>query len=242
MEIVIVYGNQRKGSTYNCVKLFKEALTEQASKHKMDSVNFTEYTMPNDLSNFCLGCFNCFLKGEEACPHRREVEPIEKSLRTADGIIISSPVYGLEVSGALKALFDHLCYIWMPHRPRKEMFSKVGMVISTTVGGGTGSCNKTMSRNLRYWGVNRAYKYGASVMAVSWNEVKDNKKKGIKKSLEKKARVFIKALKKRGKLRTSIFTRVFFILMRGLISSYDDGNKDKAYWKENGWLDKKKPF
>jgi multimeric flavodoxin WrbA len=236
LNITIIYGSGSKGSTYNCVQLFKNALQKQSN------CCFTEFSLPRDMPHFCTGCFNCFMKGEDKCPHYQSVKPIVDALQNADGIILSSPVYACDVTGAMKALFDHLCYIWMPHRPLEEMFSKAAFVISTTAGMGTKTANKTMAKSLRFWGVKRISGYGTAVAALCWEDVNEPKKEKIKKALEQKAKTFYQTVSKRNKLIPRIFTRFIFTLMKGMITGYEDGNRDKEYWRGKGWFGKKTPF
>lgn len=236
MRVVVVYGNERKGSTYNCVKILKETMKN------CGDVEFVEFFLPKDLPYFCKGCFNCFLKGEEHCPHYESVKPIVEQIVNSDAIILASPVYGLNVSGAMKTFIDHLCYMWMPHRPKEEMFSKIGMVISTTAGMGTKTTNKTMARALKYMGIKRIFSYGTSVAATKWEDVKPNKKVKIEKELNKKGIKLYKTIKNRRNVHNRLFTRILFFMMKGMIKSYEDGNYDKEYWRSKGWLNEKKPF
>lgn len=236
MKIVIVYGNDRKGSTYNCVQIVKRTIEEYGD------IRFEEIWLPKDLPEFCCGCFNCMNKGEEYCPHRDYLSPIIETILDADGVIMASPVYCLNVSGAMKTLIDHLGFMWIPHRPNNKMFSKIGLAISTAAGGGTRRTNKTMKLALDYMGFKRTYTFGHAVAASNWEDVKDSTKLKIEKKLVKKAKKYYKAMINREKLRRRLFIRVFFIMMKGIISGYEDGNVDKEYWRSKGWLNNVKPF
>ena len=52
-----------------------------------------------------------------------------------------------------------------PHRPRKSMFSKKAVVISTTAGVGSGKAIKPVVRTLAYWGIPYIKSYGLAVQA-----------------------------------------------------------------------------
>lgn len=236
MKIAIIYGNQRKESTYNCVKIIKNKMQE------LGTIEFEEFFLPRDMPYFCMGCFNCFFKGEHSCPHHESVNPIVEKIINSDAVILTSPVYGLNVSGAMKAFIDHLCYLWMPHRPNKKMFSKIGMIISTTAGKGTKDTIKTMKKALDFMGVKRILSRGFNVTAASWQKVDLKKKNKIEKVLNKLAVRFYNTVKKKDKLSYRISTRVLFFLMRGMISGFEDSSYDKEYWRQMGWLDKVKPF
>ena len=236
MRIAIIYGNQRKGSTYNCVKIIKNKMQE------CGAVEFIEFYLPRDMSNFCLGCFNCFYKGEQSCSHYESINPIVKTIIDSDAIILTSPVYGLNVSGGMKAFIDHLCYLWMPHRPNEEMFSKIGLIISTTAGMGTKATIKTMKKALDFMGVKRILSQGFNVYAASWEKIELKKKDKIEKNLNRLAVRFFNTVQKKDKIFYRISTKVLFYLMRKMISGFEDGNYDKEYWKQKGWLDKSRPF
>ena len=157
---------------------------------QFEQIDFTEFFLPKDMPNFCTGCFNCFLKGEEHCPHYEYTKPIVTAIIEADGIILSSPVYGFNVTGAMKILIDHLCYLWMVHRPNELMFQKIAMIISTTAGAGISNTLKAIKTPLNFMGVKQIHSFGVAIAAASWNDVSENKKQSIEKRLNKKAVLF----------------------------------------------------
>lgn len=233
MEAVVVYGTMHKGSTYNCVKLLLSYIK---------NINITEYFLPKDMPHFCSSCFSCFMNGEDTCPHYKEMNPIAQALEKADLIILASPVYVCSVSGQMKAFLDHLGYRWMPHRPHPEMFHKTGLVISTAAGAGTKAANKVMKKSLVYWGVNKVYSYGVNVSAMAWEDVNTKKKKQIEKKLKKLSDKINKAVKDSKKRPPNHFTRMLFNLMKMMQKNNTWNLKDHDYWKDNGWLDGKKPW
>ena len=162
MKIVIIHGQNHKGSTYNIAHAVAEAVAEKVSSE------ITEYFLPRDFGSFCVGCTNCILKGEENCPHHESLSPIVKSLLDSDLIILASPVYVYHATGAMKAFLDHLGYIWMAHRPETSMFKKQALCVSTAAGAGMKSAIKDMSDSLFYWGVPKIYKIGIAVSAMNF--------------------------------------------------------------------------
>jgi multimeric flavodoxin WrbA len=214
------------------IGLFKDELM------KYGPVTFTEFFLPQDLPHFCTGCYNCFFKGENDCPHASYVQPIAAAIREADGMIFSSPVYALAESASMKALLDHFAYIYMPHRPMEEMFSKTAFILSVTAGAGTGHCIKTISTSLKFWGVKRIYKYGKALAAWKWGEIKASKKETASKALKKQAKKFYSATQKRHQLKSSLFTRIIFFVMKKMHSGSNTESLDATYWHEKGWLTK----
>ncbi len=239
MKVVVIYSNARKESTYNCVRIFKEAVQKETE------VDFIEFTLPNDMPHICRGCFTCIEKGEDKCPHSNVVQPIVNAILEADGLILSSPVYSLDASSAIKSLFDHMCYLWISHRPHEEMFHKAAMVISTTAGAGVKTSIKTLKKSPGYWGIRRIYNYGIAIKASRWEHVSTKTRKKIEMSLTKKAKKFLRAINNDGKGKHRLLIRLLFPLMGKMIGGYEAGgllNKDKEYWAQKGWLDSGKPF
>lgn len=68
----------------------------------------------------------------------------------------------MRASASMKAFIDLTFTYWMSHRPRKCMFSKKAVVISTAAGSGAKSAIKDISNTLFYWGVPYIKEY--------WNE------------------------------------------------------------------------
>jgi multimeric flavodoxin WrbA len=239
LKIAIIYSNARKGSTYNCVQIFKKALQTN------NDVDYAEFTLPGAMPHICLGCFSCFEKGEDKCPHASSVQPIVNAILEADGVIISSPVYSLDASCAIKSLFDHMCYLWISHRPREEMFNKIAMVISTAAGTGNKTSIKTLKKNARYWGVKRIYGFDVALRAQRWELVSDEAKKKITARLTYNANRFIKAIMNKNRLKQRLSIRLLFPLMGKMIGGYKADcllHLDTEYWTEKGWLNGGKPF
>ncbi|WP_418847580.1 class I SAM-dependent methyltransferase [Ruminococcus sp.] len=76
MKIALINGQNHKGSTYHIGKMLADKLGGEV----------TEFFLPRDFGEFCCGCTNCFMKGEEKCPHYEKLEPITKAVDEADGI------------------------------------------------------------------------------------------------------------------------------------------------------------
>jgi multimeric flavodoxin WrbA len=229
-RIVIVYGHQRKGSTWNVVRLLKDTL------EKSGDVTFSEFMMPKDLPRFCRGCFTCILKDENKCPDSQEILPIRNAMLEADGIILASPVHCLDVSVGMKNLIDHMAYMWMPHRPKEEMFDKIGLVVSTAAGAGMKRTNQTMRKALVFMGVKRVRTLGFAVQAASFDEIPPKITARIVSKTERTATSFMKDVSRRHGMAPTLFHRILKKAMGAMIKGYDKENIDKAYWVEKGWI------
>jgi multimeric flavodoxin WrbA len=198
----------------------------------------TEFFLPKDFGEYCIGCTNCFMKNEFACPHVEQLIPITNALDEADVLIFASPVYVYHVTGAMKVLLDHYGYRWMVHRPKEAMFKKQAVCISTAAGAGMKSTNKDMADSMFFWGIGKIYKYGVSVQAVSYNTVPEK----IKRKIEKKTAYLAQKINMRnGNITPGLKTKVFFHIMR-IVMKKGWNQADVSYWKEKGWLEKKRPW
>lgn len=232
MEITIIHGQGHKGSTYHITAMINEKLIDNDS-------TVHEYYMPKDTPPFCVGCFRCIKEGEENCPHFEKVQKILTSMLSSDIIIIDSPTYCYEMTGQLKTMFDHFAYIWMSHRPRKEMFSKIGIVVSTAAGAGAKRVAKSMANQLLWWGVPKVYRMPFNVKASCWEDVPKKSKKKIMQKTEATSR---KVKNQIGKVKPNIKTIILFNLMRKMQESNKWNIIDGNYWQKNNWLEKTRPW
>ena len=200
MKTVIIHGQNHKGSTYHIARSLADKLGGET----------TEFFLPRDFGEFCVGCTRCFKETEARCPHYEKLAPLTKAMDEADVIILASPVYVYHATGAMKAFLDHYGYRWMVHRPEESMFKKQGVCISTAAGGGMKSTNKDMAHSLFFWGVAKIYKIGVAVKAINWDSVSEKNKRKIDKTTDSIAQ---RIRKRNGRVRVGLKTKGFFGIM-----------------------------
>jgi multimeric flavodoxin WrbA len=232
MEITIIHGINHKGSTYSISNMIKENIADS-------NTIINEYFMPKDAPEYCVGCFQCIKNDEKKCPQAEKAQRILTSMINSDILIFDSPTYCYEMTAQLKVLFDHYGFLWMVHRPRQEMFSKIGIVVSTAAGAGAKRVTKSISTQMAWWGVSNIYQLHINVQASKWEEVSPK----IKQKIDIKIKKITKQVKnKLGKTKTSFKTKLIFNFMRK-IHSINNWNKiDKEYWLQNEWSGKKRPW
>ena len=231
MRILTIIGTVHKGNTKSIVDLFLDELKNEGNE-------FDEIILPNDFNYFCYGCANCILKGEEECPHFDMISPIVEKINKADLIIMATPVFVGSCTSGLKALLDHLAYLWMVHRPKESMFKKVGLIITSAGGSGVKETVNLLKSNFFYWGIPKVYNYGVTTMKMGGNYCDYKNKDKIKKQIRNKALKVKKALKNR---KVGFKTKLFFQLFK--MTQKKGWNKiDADYWKAKGWIDGKKPY
>ena len=228
MKITIIHGQNHKGSTYNIAHELAEKLNGE----------ITEFFLPKDFGEFCLGCGTCFTTSEKKCPHYEKTQPLTAAIDAADVLIFDSPVYVYHVTGSMKAFLDHYGYRWMVHSPEESMFKKQAVCITTAAGAGLSSTLKDLKDSLYFWGVAKIYKYGIAVASLNWDGGPDKKLKSIDKATTKLAK---KISRRNGKVKPGLKTKAFFFLMH-LLQRNGITEKDRLYWKEKGWIGNKRPW
>lgn len=228
MKTVIIHGQNHKGSTYHIARILAEKVEGE----------ITEFFLPKDFGEFCIGCTSCFAKSEELCPHYKKLKPITEAMDNADLIILASPVYVYHVTGAMKAFLDHYGYRYMVHRPEETMFRKQAVCICTAAGAGMKETNKDMADSTFFWGIAKTYKYGAAVRETRWDKVDEKIKQRIDKKTSSLARTISR---KHGKVKPSIKTKAFFAVM-SIVNRKGWNKVDSDYWKAKGWTEKKRPW
>lgn len=138
----------------------------------------------------------------------------------------------------MKSFLDHYGYRWMVHRPEEGMFRKQAVCISTAAGGGMRSTNKDMADSMFFWGVAKTYRYGVGVAAVSWVKVKP----GLKRRIDARTTALAQEIRRNhGRVKPSFKTKCYFYIMR-LAQKSGWNPVDAAYWREKGWLGRKRPW
>lgn len=228
MKIALIHGQSHKGTTYHLARLLAEKLGGEIS----------EFFLPRDFGEFCVGCCRCFLDSEQQCPHYERLSPITRAIDEAELVILASPVYVYHATGAMKAFLDHYGWRWLVHRPEEAMFSKQAVCISTAAGAGMRSTNRDMVHSTFFWGVGRTYRFGMGVAAIDWEGVSEKKKQKAERRLSALAQ---KIKRRQGRVRPGIKTKAMFSVMR--LAFRRGGNPaDAAYWKAKGWTEHGRPW
>ncbi len=230
MKIAILHGQNHKGSSYHIGRMIADKIQGENE--------ITEFFLPRDMNHFCLGCYNC-IEDDAKCPFYSEKKNIMDAVEAADVLIFTTPTYCMHASAPMKSFIDLTFTYWMVHRPRKCMFSKRAVVVSTAAGTGMKSAIKDITNTLFYWGVPYIKSYGVAVQAMSWDGVNEKKKAKIEKDTSKLAR----KLSTGKKPSVGLKTRFMFKVMGGMQSAgWGSSPVEKEYWVQNGWLGNKRPW
>ncbi|MCI6736763.1 MAG: flavodoxin family protein [Intestinibacter sp.] len=234
MKITVIHGQSHKGVTYKMTHTVLEFLMSSEDELK-------EFFLPKNGPGFCVGCNNCFLKGEEHCPGADKVQPIIKSMEESDVIILDSPNYVMEMSGGMKNLMDHFAYRWITHRPHGKMFTKVGITISSSAGALANHTVRSMAKQLKWMGVPKVYTFPLISNAMGINDLNEKKEQEIKSKAQK---VATKVKKRVQNPHASLRSKIMFSIFRKMQSSPDAGwnPTDREWWINNGWTKDVRPW
>ncbi len=228
MKIVLIHGQNHKGSSYHIGRMLADKLSGEV----------TEFFLPKDLNHFCAGCYGC-IEDESRCPFYAEKSRIMEAVEQAELLIFTTPTYCMRASAPMKSFLDMTFTYWMIHKPRECMFEKRAVIISTAAGAGAKKATEDIAAALCYWGVPQIKKYGIAVQAMNWAGVSDAKKAKIEKDIGKLA----DKLSRGGKPNVGIKTKMLFFAMRMMQkNNWGSGENEKKYWQDKGWLDKKRPW
>ena len=218
MRVLLINATMRQQSTYHMARAVLEGLPAVPEVR--------EIFLPRDLPAFCTGCGNCFLKGEEACPHFQYTRPIWASILWADLLVFANPVYVYHVTGGLKNLLDHFGCHWMVHRPDPLMFKKQAVIVTAAAGAGMRSAEKDLLDTLPFWGVGNMVNCRVRTRAMSWNKIPAARQQKLLES----ARTLAKRVQEPGSVRQTPAGRMRFRVLGKLIGGLTP--YDKAYWKK----------
>lgn len=227
MKVCAIYGTERKGCTWH---IAQEVLT------RLPEAEVTEFYLPRDCPDCCISCFRCFNE-ENRCYHSEGARRILSALLAADVILLTSPVYALHLSGQMKTFLDHYANMWMVHKPNGEMFHKQAVAIAAASGPVYRAALREMKDSLDFWGVARTYTMGFALMEISWDRLSAKLKRKIARRAEQTA-----AKLGRGVSGPGLKVWFLFHAMR-LAQKYAwPDSPDAKWWREHGWLGRKRPW
>ncbi|MGN0172460.1 MAG: flavodoxin family protein [Acutalibacteraceae bacterium] len=237
MKITVINGTEKHGVTYRLKEIFLSAFK--------DNADITEYFLPKDCPNFCIGCTNCVLKGESTCKDAETIRAIEQALLEADLIVMTSPAYVFHVTGAMKSFLDHFAYRWIPHRPAPEMFGKRAVILTQCLGAGAKSAAKDIKHSLSWWGISEIGIFTGALMSNTlWDKLPEQKQAELTKKVKKLSKTFAR-IDYTKPAHTNMITKIKFSFCRMLQKSLhkaDPDYLDGSYWAQQGWLDGVRPW
>lgn len=124
-KILGICGSPRNGAT---LKALETALSEAES---IPGIETEIWHVRGKKIGYCVHCDAC-IKRNVMCIIKDDLQELEEKVLSADGIIVASPVYDMNVTAQLQAVFNRLRPIYLVYPGKLQ--NKVGAAIST---GGT---------------------------------------------------------------------------------------------------------
>lgn len=224
-KILVISGSHRKnGIGIKLFKLFKSSFSE--SDYDFETVHLSEHKI-----EFCRGCTACFKVGEHRCPCKDDVPDLVEKMKGADGLVVISPVYGMDISGQLKTFMDRITYLY--HRP--TLIGKPVIYLSSTDLGGMKITEVYMRYILNVMGLRMIGFVGA--LSTQFKK-SDQYRLKLESKLNRVAKVFKKALSGDTQPKPK-FNEIFHFTKWQVKNKYSESIylADYKYWQENGWLD-----
>ncbi len=237
MKITVINGTEKQGVTYRLKEIFLERFRGKAE--------IREFYLPKDCPAFCSGCISCMLKGEQTCKDAGYIQKIAASLLASDLIVMTSPAYVMHATGAMKALLDHFAYLWMPHRPAPEMFTKRAVIITQCLGAGAESAAKDIKHSLSWWGISKISVFAGKLMEeVVWERLADKKRMELTKKMNRLSEKFSRIDYEKPAGMNGV-TRMKFLICRMIQKTSlkkRPESLDGRYWEKQGWLGQVRPW
>ena len=223
MKFLVINGSPRRENTWKIVERVKSTLSGLEDNLEFDEIDLIDENIP-----YCKACYTCFTTGEEYCPHSEKIMPLVEKMFKCDALIITSPVYALNVTALVKNFIDHIAYFY--HRP--AFFESKAMIIVTTAGAGKDKVGNYLDETLRNIGYNERYKlcFMHSHDSNGYLPLK------TKEKIDKETIKFYNSIKG-GKLSSpSMKALVMYNVWRAM--AYNNHIPlDTKYWRDNNMID-----
>ena len=137
MKILAICGGLREESNTN--KLVRKIAESSGCDYEIVELGKLEVKP-------CTGCSECMMN-EGKCPIEDDMQNLYEKLIDADAIVLGSPTYYMNISGAVKCFIDRSLALYyrgigpvynpdMPFLGQRPLAGKLGVVVTTVAGGG----------------------------------------------------------------------------------------------------------
>jgi len=221
-HVLAIIGSPRRGNSYRVTQSIEAVL------NRLGDVRVEHLFLNRAELEPCRGCYRCVARGEQDCPIQDDRPSIVQRMEAADGVIMVSPVYTLNVTGLMKNFLGRIAYT--AHRP--PFLGKPAMLVTTTAGVGQGAALKSLS-----WfavpGFDIVAKLGLVVHPVYANAPAQQKR--VDRQIERAAGRFFRALGSLGRSPGLIRVIQFNALKANADFAGEYYQADAAYYQQRRW-------
>lgn len=123
MQILVLNGSPRaRGNTKKMVDAFAEGAV--SAGHQVHVIDICKKKIAG-----CLACEYCHTKGHGDCMQKDDMQEVYALLKTAEMLVLASPIYYHGISGQLKCAIDRFYAAAYPQKPPK--LAKTAMFLSS---------------------------------------------------------------------------------------------------------------
>lgn len=235
MRVLALVGSYRKnGNTARVVDQIQGHLKQVAARSDEALEVEILYLGHHDIG-LCRGCRVCFNQGEARCPLRDDLLTIKAKMLEADGLLLASPVYVNDVSGATKNWMDRMAHV--SHRP--QFAGKCAYLVATVGNGPTGHALRTMRMALEQWGFHIAGQAGFKTGALmSRNDLVAR----YQTRCDAIARRLFDAIHQRRYAKPPFLSLMTFRIQQHYWQQTTEDSVDYRYWNSRGWIGRRREF
>lgn len=167
MKVILVNGSPKaRGCTYTALNVVAEEL-------QGNGIDTEIFQVGNKPVRGCIGCGMCAKNGNNLCQFDDDVvNKLIEACKTADGIVVGSPVHYASASGAITSLMDRLFYAGGKH-----LAYKPGAVVASCRRGGASA---TLDQLTKHFGITNM----PVISSNYWNMVHGNTPEEVLKDEE----------------------------------------------------------
>lgn len=188
-----------------------------------------EYLFLNEYHlEFCRGCKQCFLKGEEFCPAKDDRDILLAKMDNADGVIFATPTYAFQVSALLKNFLDRLAFL--DHRPRF-----FGKTFTTLVTQGFYGGNDVL-KYLNFAAESMGFHTSKGCCITALDPMTELQERQLTQKIKIAAAGFYRELKRPAAAPSFLRLMVFHLGRTSIRETLNGNFRDYQYYKERGWF------
>lgn len=225
VKVVAIEGSPHRGNTSDRVERLGDVM------RSLGAVEFEHIALREIDLKPCIGCFSCFVRGEDSCPLKDDRALLAGKLEDADAAVFATPVYSMHVSYLLKTFVDRFAYTF--HRPR--YFGKCAAGLAVTGGIGLKEALEYVKMFAGTWG----FEYVGDLRYIDPPRGTELPRlmKEPDRTREMAGRILEVARENRPRRLTQA-DHLHFHAMRAVYSRMERYSPaDYAYWKARGWLE-----
>lgn len=224
MKVTAFVGSARRKRTYHAVERFLTCL-QSLGNVEYEIVALSDYQLET-----CIGCKQCFEKGEAFCPWADDRDLLIAKLTDSDGVVFASPNYSFQVSAFMKIFLDRIAFIF--HRPCFFGKAFTGIVVQGVYGG------KKIVDYLDFVGNGLGFNTVTGCCLSAFEPMSAQEEQKIDRTLVKQSKRFYKRMAQPAYPVPTLFKLMAFRMSRTSMKlMLDDSSYDYRYYEEKGWFE-----